>query len=105
VALGTAGAEASLVYLGLGMAGDAALRRALEGVVGVAGFAINRSMLAGELEGGEIVVERGHVRRSTVRPVVLGVAVAALGSPGQLAVHRAVDGELLGDVGVAGQAA
>jgi hypothetical protein len=55
--LDATGTEASLMGLRLGVAGHAALRCALEGVVDVAGLAIHLAVLTRQLERGQVVVE------------------------------------------------
>jgi hypothetical protein len=82
VALGAAGPEFPFVDARFGVAGAACLLRPLEDIFPMAGFAIDPSVHARQLEGGAIVVEAGHFGQGRVSAVVFGVTAAALCSIG-----------------------
>jgi hypothetical protein len=105
VALGAPRAESALVSRRLGVAGDTEHRRPLEEVVLVARGAIDRLMLAGQLERGQVVVEPIQVGQGGVCALVLRMAGAALHPVGESAVERVMAGYLLLDVFVAAQTA
>ena len=78
----TPSAEAAQMHLRLGMARYTSLCRALVEAIDVAGLAIDLAVGAGQLEGSAIVVELGHIGQHAMRPLMLGMAAAALRSRG-----------------------
>ena len=105
MATGAGGAETPSMHRRLGMTTDTRLHGSLEMVVDVARGTIESDVFAGQFEGGEIVVEMFEAGQGAVGAKMLGVARSAILGVCQFAVQRSVSGDLIADVGMAGDTA